>query len=145
MKPPVVVTGAFATSAHAMPSTALGAFGDATADDASSLAAEALQPPSDLVVSFRCVLLGILLPVADLTWTATPSSFAEGYVLERWKGAVLEDMVSIAGGATTSYTDGTGLSGLGLATSYTWRLRAVDRARVSTEAVHTASTPVACL
>lgn len=122
---------------------ASGNFSASTANTVSTITAETLQPPSGLAVSFHCALIGILRPVADLSWIATPS-IATGYQLDRYKGAVLDNSTTVNGASTTTYSDGLGVLNLGLSTTYTWHLRTDLGSWVSSDAVLTASTPVLC-
>ena len=126
------------------PRSAFGAWSGTTADGPSSVAAESLQPPTNLQVSFSCVLIGVLRPVAHLTWTPSVSSGATGYQLDRYKGATLNASFTIPAVSTASYDDGLGALVLSLSTSYTWHLRAYDGTWTSTDAVVSGSTPVIC-
>lgn len=59
---------------------------------------------------------------ADLSWTATPSGYADGYELQRWIGGTLDATFSITPASASSFTD----SGLVAGTTYTYRLRATS-------------------
>ncbi|HEV7526143.1 MAG TPA: hypothetical protein VGP92_14320 [Acidimicrobiia bacterium] len=127
----------------AFPVRAWGNFSDTTANASSTLTAGALQPPTNLVVAVKCVLLGVLRPVADLTWTATTST-GTGYQLDRYKGALLEKSFEIGGTSTITFSDGLGPFNLGLSTAYTWHLRTYLGTWVSSDAITTVSTPLIC-
>lgn len=58
------------------------------------------------------------LPYADLTWTPTVSTFADGYVVERRIGTTLDDSQSVTPAAVSGVTDGPLTSG----TTYTYRV-----------------------
>lgn len=58
-------------------------------------------------------------PTANLSWTASPSSWASGYLLDRQVGGSTQSTATITGVSTTSTTDG----GLANGTSYTYVLR----------------------
>jgi hypothetical protein len=123
---------------------AVGAFTSSTAS-AASMAAGVLAPPTALTVEFDCAVLGLVSPVAELEWTPSGSAFADGYVLERWRGGVLEESHSIAGRTTDEFVDGDTAFELLPATAYTWRLRSRAGSWTSSNAVVTDSTPVVCL
>ena len=59
-------------------------------------------------------------PTANLSWTASPSTWASGYELTRAVGGTTQVTSTVAGAATTSTTDGPLVSG----TSYTFGLTA---------------------
>ena len=84
------VAWAVITFALLSPASTSANFSRSVANTTSTITAATLQPPTNLGVSFQCVLIGILRPTADLTWTPTPST-ATGYRLDRYKGAVLEN------------------------------------------------------
>jgi hypothetical protein len=107
---------------------------------AHTLSSATLQPVSGLSVTTGCALV-LLGPEADLSWTATPSTFAAGYTVERWRGSTLEDTTTVTPRTTTSLTQ----TGLATGTTYTWRLRASYRAWTSTAVSVTKSTPGLCL
>jgi hypothetical protein len=56
---------------------------------------------------------------ASLSWTATPSSWADGYTRERFAGGTLQGSQNVPSG-TTTVTD----TGLANGTTYTYRVRA---------------------
>lgn len=137
------VAWAVITFALLSPASASANFSRSAANTTSTITAATLQPPTNLGVSFQCVLIGILRPTADLTWTPTPST-ATGYRLDRYKGAVLENDATITSTSTTTFTDGLGILNLGLSTTYTWHLRTYLGSWVSSDAIVTASTPLIC-
>ncbi|MDP8903732.1 MAG: hypothetical protein M3N29_00185 [Chloroflexota bacterium] len=59
-------------------------------------------------------------PRVQVSWTATPSTFAGGYVLQRWLSGLLQQEWTITPLTTTVYLDDSVASG----TAYTYRLRA---------------------
>jgi hypothetical protein len=120
---------------------AVAAWGSFSASDkaAHTLSSTTLQPASNLSVSTSCPLL--LGPTADLTWTATPSTFASGYKVERWRGSTLEATTTVAPRTTTSLTQ----TGLQSGTTYTWRVYAYYLSWTSTVISATRSTPGLCL
>jgi hypothetical protein len=129
-----------------LPATTHGAFSGTTAAGASSAVADMLSPPTDFEIDFTCQLFGILLPVANLSWTPTDDGWASGYVLERLNNVgTLLSSTPILGGTTALISDGIALPHLSLSTTYTWRLRASFHSWVSTDATVTATTPALCL
>jgi hypothetical protein len=60
-------------------------------------------------------------PAVTLDWTPTVSSFATGYTLSRWNGAVMEDQWSPTPSSTATYTDEPLVSG----TTHDFRLESV--------------------
>ena len=68
-----------------------------------------------------------------LTWEATPTSTADGYILERWTGGVLDKSWAITPATTTAFTDTTAQEG----TAYSYRLRAFEGTDESAEVVVT--------
>ncbi len=112
----------------------------ATASARQTLSSATLHPASDLSVTTGCSLL-ILGPKADLSWTATYSTFATGYEVERWRGSILEEVTSVTPRTTTTLTQ----TGLQSATSFTWVVQAFHVAWTSTQVSVTGSTPGVCL
>lgn len=86
-----------------------------------TLATNTLGPLTNLAVSTACNGLLSLSAKANLSWTATPSTFASGYKIERWKGAVLQTTITVDPRSATAYTDNPPLSG---STNYTWKVHA---------------------
>ena len=132
----VVVTAA----ATIGPAIAASASFAATTVAAHTLSSATLQPAAGLSVTTGCSLL-VLGPKADLSWNATPSTFASGYTVERWRGSTLENTTTVTPATQTSVTQ----TGLRTATTYTWRVRAAYRLWTSTEIWATKSTPGLCL
>lgn len=112
----------------------------ATVKAAHTLSSHTLQPASNLSVTTGCSLI-VLGPEAQLTWTATPSTFATGYKVERWRGSTLEATATVTPRTTTSLTQ----TGLQSGTTYTWRVYAYYLAWTSTVISGTKSTPGLCL
>ncbi len=111
-----------------------------SAKAAHTLSSSTLQPASTLSVTTGCSLV-ILGPKADLTWTATPSTFASGYRVERWRGTTLEATATVTPRTTTSLTQ----TGLRTGTTYTWNVYAYYLSWTSSEISATKSTPGLCL
>lgn len=108
---------------------------------ATPISSATLQPISDLSVSTACDNLLSLSAKATLSWTATPSTFASGYRIERWRGSTLEATQSVTPRTTTTVTQG----GLATGTTYTWRIRSYYSSWTSTEVSKSATTPGLCL
>ena len=72
------------------------------------------------------------LPAGQVTWTATPSDWATGYVLERSVGTSVQSTVALSS-AVTSAIDGP----LAIGSTYTYRLWATYRAWTSTSVAAT--------
>ncbi len=118
---------------------AWGSFSSSTGA-AHTLSSHTLQPASNLSVTTGCSLL-LLAPEAKLTWTATPSTFATGYKVERWRGSTLEATTTVTPRTTTSLTE----TGLGTGTTYTWRVYAYYLSWTSSVVSATETTPSLCL
>jgi prepilin-type N-terminal cleavage/methylation domain-containing protein len=73
------------------------------------------------------VVAGGPVPGVKLTWTESPSSYADGYRLSRFNGTVLEREQTIPGRTTTSANDGPLLAGV----TYRFDLVATSGALVS--------------
>jgi hypothetical protein len=67
-------------------------------------------------------------PGVNLSWTATPSTFATGYSLVRMLGAAQDATFSVTPRTTVTYSDTT----VANATTYTYQLTAVDQNWTST-------------
>lgn len=106
-----------------------------------TLSTATLEPVSDLTVTTGCSGLLDLSAKADLSWTATPSSFAEGYKVERWQGLTLEATTDVTPGTSTTTTQ----TGLATGTTYTWKAYAYASSWTSTIVAVTATTPADCL
>jgi hypothetical protein len=72
-------------------------------------------------------------PSAALTWTASPSTWATGYRLERSVGGTVQATATVTGIGTTSTTDGTLVNG----TTYAFRLWAYRGTWISTSVTAT--------
>ena len=107
---------------------------------APSLTSATLQPASGFSATGGCGLL-ILGPKADLSWTVTPSTWADGYRIERWRNGALQATYVIPGRNTDDY-EVTGLSGN---TTYTFRLYAYKNSWTSSYVEDPATTPFLCL
>jgi hypothetical protein len=129
----------------ATPGDVFGAFTSSTTNPGVSMGSASLAGATDLDVEIDCLLVGILRPVAELTWTPSASAWAEGYRIERWNGGVLENTATVTGQTTDAFTDGLGLLHLNLNTTYTWRVRAIAGSWQSPEVSAGATTPVVCL
>lgn len=108
---------------------------------ATPVSSATLESASDLSVSTACDTLLSLTAKATLSWTATPSTFASGYEVERWKGSILESTGTVTPRTTTSVTQ----TGLATGTTYTWKVRAFVSSWTSTEVSVSAATPGLCL
>ena len=132
----VVVLVAVATLGSA--TVARAAFSTTTAA-AHALSSATLQPASHLTGTTACN--GLLSAKATLNWTATPSTFATGYTVTRYRGTTLESTVSVTPRTTVTLTQ----TGLSTGTTYTWHLWAVKASWSSTEVTVTKTTPAVCL
>jgi hypothetical protein len=136
----VVPAAALALVALVGPAVSAWATFSGSATAAHTLSSNTLQPASNLSVTTGCSLL-VLGPEADLTWTATPSPFATGYKVERWRGSTLEATSTVTPRTTTSLTQ----TGLRTGTTYTWRVYGYYLSWTSTVISATKSTPGLCL
>ncbi len=118
---------------------ALGSF-STSRTAAPSLTSATLQPASGLNASGACDLI-ILGAHVNLSWTATPSTWATGYRLERWRNGALEQTYLIPGAATTSYT----ASDVAGSRTYTFKLTAYKQGWTSTTVEKTVNTPFCLL
>lgn len=112
-----------------------------TGSAAQAVSSAQLQPASGLSATTRCGPLLSFSARATLSWTATPSTFATGYTVERWRGSLLESTTTVTPRTTTTVTQ----TGLSTGTLYTWKVRAFVSAWTSTEASVSAATPGPCL
>lgn len=104
-----------------------------------TLSSAILEPASGLTATTGCSLLS---GKVDLSWTVTPSAFADGYRVERWQGSTLESTTTVTPRTVTTLTQ----TGLATNTTYTWKMRATEaEAWTSTEVSATATTPLVCL
>lgn len=91
-----------------------------SADATTAFSSDTLAPPSNpTVANAGCVLLK---PSAQVSWTATPSTWADGYDVGRslTAGGPYTSVATVSGQSTTSYTD----EGLSMATKYYYVVRA---------------------
>lgn len=124
----------------AVPAPAAGAsFSDADSV-AHAVSSATLEPAYGLTATAACSSLRTFTAQATLSWTETPSTFAEGYTLERWAGSILEATTTVTPRTTTTLTE----TGLSTDTSYTWTLRPYVSSWTSTEVSVTATTPGPC-
>lgn len=100
-----------------------------------------LSPASNLIASTSCGPLLSLTAKADLSWTATPSTFASGYKVERWLGGVLQATTTVTPRTTTARTE----TGLATGTTYTWKVRSYVQGWTSSLVTVSAATPGLCL
>ena len=68
-----------------------------------------------------------------LTWVATPTATADGYVMERWTGSALDASWVITPGTITALSDTTAQEGV----AYSYRLRTFEGTDESTDVVAT--------
>ena len=78
-------------------------FDDAATVGANTFGTATLLPPAGLGLSGTC---GSGVGSVVASWSASPSGFASGYRLQRWRGGVLESDQVVAGVATTTAADG---------------------------------------
>ncbi len=81
---------------------AVATFGDVRNVGSNAFSTRTLQPPTGLNLTPVC---GGVTSV-DADWTATPSTFASGYRLQRYVNGVLDGEQAVGGAATASATDG---------------------------------------
>ncbi len=105
-----------------------------------TLGSATLQAPSGLTVKTGCSVL-VLGPNATLQWTSTPSLFASGYKVERWRASTLEATTTVTPRTTTTLTE----TGLRSGTSYTWRVYAFYQSWTSGMTSTSGTTPSLCL
>lgn len=118
---------------------ALAGFAD-TAQAASPVGSATLSPASALNATGGCTLI-IVGPKADLSWTATPSTFATGYKIERYLGATLQATNTVTPRTTTTYT----ATGLAANTTYVFKVYALTATWTSAAIQDDATTPLLCL
>lgn len=121
-------------------SSARGSF-TAPATVSQTISSATLEPASALAAVTGCSGLLDLSAKADLSWVATPSTFAEGYTVERWRGPTLETTAVVTPRTSTTRTE----TGLATGTSYTWKISASARAWTSTAVTVLGTTPALCL
>lgn len=131
----LVVVAVLPTSSGAFASFLSGA--SATHDISSA----ALSPVSNLTASTSCGPLLSFTAKADLSWTATPSTFASGYKVERWLGGVLQFTTTVSPRTTAALTE----TGLATGTTYTWKVYSYVQGWTSSVVTVSAATPALCL
>ena len=124
--------------ASASPAAALFSGSSSPAHTVATATLAAASSPS---VTTSCGPVLSLTARATVSWTATPSTFATGYTVERWRGSILEATTTVTPRTTTSVTQ----TGLTTGTTYTWRVRAFVSSWTSTAVSTTATTPSLCL
>ncbi len=80
---------------------------------------------------------GTSAPAVTASWTATPSTFATGYKLQRWLGAVQQNEQTLTPRSTTNATDATVTGGQ----TYTYKLFAFFGAWTSPQITASVTTP----
>lgn len=125
---------------HAASSSAL--FTDSPGIGSNAFSTATLQPPTGLSATAGCQFLA---PRITLNWTATPSTFADGYDVYRstTNGGPYSAIAHVTGRTTTSYVDSSGLS---LNTTYYYVLKSTAFSWSSGNSSQTsAKTPLICL
>ncbi len=107
----VALTAALAAMLVAGPAVAFAVYSATTSNPSDAWRADTLQPPSNLAVTQTCSSGS---PIAHLSWTQSPSTYASGYTLTR-AGASTQ---TITPATTTTATDGP----LANNSSYSWQL-----------------------
>lgn len=107
---------------------------------APNLTSATLQPASGFSATGGCSLL-VLGPTAQLSWTVTPSTWATGYRIERWRNGSLQATYLIPDRTVDDYE----VNGLSGNTTYTFRLYAYKNAWTSSYVEDPATTPLLCL
>lgn len=87
-------------------SVSTAAWTSTTSNSGNSFAADSLGAPSNLSATGRCGLI-IVGPEVALSWTATPSTYATGYLILRsdTSGGPYTQVGSVSGRDTTTFTD----------------------------------------
>ena len=125
---------------HASTSSAL--FIDAPGVGSNAFSTATLQPPSGPSATAGCQFLA---PRITLNWTATSSTFADGYDVYRGttNGGPYSAIAHVSGRTTTSHVDSSGLS---LNTTYYYVLRSTAYGWTSADSAQaSAKTPLICL
>jgi hypothetical protein len=123
-------------------STSSALFTDAPGVGSNAFSTATLQPPTGLSAAAGCQFLA---PRITLTWTATSSTFADGYDVYRstTSGGPYSSIAHVTGRTTASYVDASGLS---LNTTYYYVLRSTAHSWSSANSTQTsAKTPLICL
>lgn len=137
----VIVASWSAMSSGSAPARAL--WSQPVHDATAAAGSLVLAGPSGLGASGACSIL-VIGPAVELTWTATPSSFASGYDVLRSTSPTgpFVTVATVAGATTVTFTD-TGLPAL---TTYHYRLRSRAGAWESpVTSTASATTPLICL
>ena len=135
-----VVTSTVAASAVVVSARLAGAAFSAGDAATMALSTAALAAPTSLSATPGCS--GPLTPRIGLTWTATTSTFATGYVIRRRVAAgVYATVATVTGRTTTSYTD---TGPLLLNTQYEYVVHARYESWTTDSASATATTPALC-
>lgn len=121
-------------------SAALGAFSQ-TGQATHTLASATLDPVSNLAASTSCGPVLSFSAKVNLSWTATPSTFATGYKVERWQGTTLQNTATVTPRTTVTRTE----NGLATGTTYTWKVYSYFASWTSTVVSVNATTPGLCL
>jgi hypothetical protein len=119
---------------------ALGAFSGAGVAG-HTLASATLQPVSNLGATTSCGPLLSLSAKVNLSWLATPSTFATGYKVERWRGSTLQNTATVTPRTTVTRTE----NNLATGTTYTWKVYSYFASWTSSVVSVTAATPGVCL
>lgn len=117
-------------------------FTDSPGVGSNAFSTAALQPPTGLSATAGCQLLA---PKITLTWTATTSTFADGYDVYRstTNGGPYTQIAHVSGRTTTSYVDAGSLS---TNTTYYYVLRATAHGWSSANSGQaSAKTPLICV
>jgi hypothetical protein len=110
-------------------------FNSTTTNPSNSFSANTLAAPTGLTATQSCSGSTIN---ASLAWTATSSTWADGYVWQRTLGGAADgSAVTVSGQATTSSTD---TSSLSASTAYGYELRATRNSWLSSAATTTLTT-----
>ncbi len=121
-------------------SVALAGFSEATSAS-HTISSANLGPASNLSATTSCGPLLSLTAKATLNWTATTATFASGYKVERWLGAVLQSTATVTPRTSTSLTQ----TGLATGTTYTWKVYAYFQSWTSAVVSVSGTTPGLCL
>ena len=117
-------------------------FTDAGAIGANTFSTATLAAPSGLSATGGCN--GLLQPRVSLSWTASPSTFADGYDIRRSlvSGGPYTTVAHVNGRTTTTYND----APLTLNTTYYYVVRATAGGWTSANtAQKSATTPLVCV
>jgi hypothetical protein len=117
-------------------------FTDAPGLGSNSFSSATLQAPTGLAASGGCTAL--LAPKVTLTWTATSSTFADGYDVYRGtaSGGPYSNIGHVVGRTTTTYTD----TSVNLNRTYYYVLRSTAFSWTSANSAQaSATTPLICL